>query len=443
MPAFSLSLSSTRSKRMFRTRTSTVDRVVQAIRTLLQQQNSDGGIPAGNVGDESGPWTSSSTLRAAMSPLVLNQLDADRLNDLIEYLISSQQLDGTEVSGGWPMVTGPVSALATSDVLRGLSAAGGFYDRPDQDRAQLTAAIDASCAWLLANQDPNFGYWTANGPMGPHGGGSLFATASCIEALDLFGEKYSREVVRGAQFIKGLQHPESHGWGDPSTEIGARISPSVSNTARAIVALTNCRQATPSDDFIRAGLAYINRAPDTLRTEKVSLRYRNSPAEVVINNNTVCDVVVSLAVCDRRRSRRFAQSLIFLWNSFDHVQGTWHLSDRAHTEFITTWPTADWALAILAVAGSSEAKLYGSLTLARARLVAHRLRWVLILAAVLLIGILLRYPLFSLWTSIDATVRQFVLTGIVVTLVVGILAAALWDGVKSVWRRNINDRKGK
>lgn len=413
------------------------ERLFIALSTLIAKRNKDGGIPAGNVGDVSGPWTTASTLRAVCQANSISRFEQSELDEVVRYLLGAQQIDKRHKIGGWAMVSGDIAAVATGEAILALRQ---YSTTKGSATPEITSAIASAAEWLVAAQHKERGYWSDIGIARDLDSSSILATSTASEALASLEPGYRKHALSGLHYIVGLQDPATGGWGAPSPDAGRGSSPTVSDTCRAMTAIQRIAPSGSCEQILSRGAKYL--ASSRPRTQKVSLRYRRGPAEVVINNNSVCDLVGALSLYRKYNfSLQYSRALLFLWNSFDRGRGEWRLSDEGHAEYITTWPTADWALAIEAAAGPENHMLARRLRLAQIRIVIHRVRW----WAVAFGGILLVLAGVSSGVvtaiTIDQKTSDFLWTVVVAGFIVSIAASALWDLAKKVFGKSSTRRK--
>jgi hypothetical protein len=409
---------------------------------LVGLRNDDGGIPAGNDGDESGPWTTAATVQAlCLSPSPLPEATQRALPDMATYLVESSVKSGGLAS--WPIVTGPSSTMATGAVIRALELARASME--SLDTPQLNDAISGGREWLRTNQVHANGGWCAGENSDTPEDARVLATVHAIEGLK--DDVSPARPLRLAQdFLLRQQDQHDGGWRDPSTVGRRATATTVSDTARAIIALVEYLGLSPESSAIKRGIEYLERqygVDQGRRTQKVSLRLRRSPAEVVINNNTICDLVGALAAAKAFRSSAYRECLSFLSRTVDDTNRLWPLSDPEHIEPIYTWPSADWLLAIQRASHCDSKTLdrrVGEIRISRATRLSG---WIALLAAIVISLVIFRHSWQHGWDSLPEATRSIILVGGVLALGVGFVAAAAWDATKMMFSRFTTGRRNR
>lgn len=406
----------------------------QVASALVSLQNLDGGIPAGNDGDVSGSWTTAATLLGSL-PIVGYTAE---IEGMVRYLASSivVEWDGR---GGWPDIRGPVSTMATGQPIQALRE---WKRCASSIHGPLVVAVEAAiqkgCKWLLVNQSAHSGGWAPEDIGGKQGSPTIMATTSAMAALDSRDPHQGAAMRRGVQFLLAQQDVRSGGWADPPRIGLHRTRQNVADTARAITCLREYGGVRIDSPVIKRGIGYINNAAKEardLRTEKVSLRVSNSSYETVVNKNTICDIMGVLARSREFHNQIYLTSIKFLLSSVDEDTSLWYLSDSSHRESLTTWPSADWLIALNAVDEHDPRGLRGRLGKAKNAKCRRLLLWSLPIVGVFVGLFLMRNVLSSWWLSLASEDRAFILTGVMMAIILGVFSNALWDAIKATSRR--------
>lgn len=397
---------------------------------LLSMSNQDGGIAAANPGDPSGPWTTS----VAISAIVYGNSDSTVLSGMVNYLLGSQ-ISSAENDGSWPLVSDlNPSTLATADCLRALVAVERAQPH-GVDVTSVAAAKGRAVSWLLTNQLPNGGWPEGSKVRGQRD--SLFASCSAFMALVGCEAMPAQARQRATNYILSLHDANSGGWRQ-ATVSGIHEQPvTVSDTARTVVCLLSYTDLNADNQIIASGVKFLRRSVRTLgnvRSQKVTTAVYGA-GESVVNNNSVCDVAIGLAIAERKMRRSLAKVVVFLDSSFDHALGIWNLQDKNHSESITTWPTGDWLLTLAAIRQLLQKP--NEATLRKARWILA-IPWVVLALAVTgasILGWRNHDVIETSWLALPQNTRTLIVWGVVVALVVGVAAAALWDSTKLLWNK--------
>jgi hypothetical protein len=440
-------------KRLAAHRAKSLQQIQQPLVRLLQLKNPDGGIPAGNDGDESGPWTTAMTLLAACEADLVHQKQKDLLG-MVEFLIASyvsakptsSGLTGVIPPGGWPIVAGPISTMSTGHCVAALSTIASTNLIQGRTLTKIYELISGAHTWLADNQFRSNGGWAVGSQAEQPEDARIIATFYALAAFRGETPQTSAIVRRATQFLMRQQDEVTGGWRDPGVAGSRTPSPTASDTARAITALLNFSALDASSRQITSGIDYLNRAYEKTRTwgiQKVSLRVRNAPGETVVNNNSVCDVVLAMGVSRKTRSHHYEDAIRVLLSTVDPYSGLWLLSDGSENQPITTWPTADWALALLAA--NREGHLPITISARRAVIRPRTFRAVsaTLVATSAFSCFLFRARLGELWDALSDTTRSLILTAVILAIGVGFAANALYDAVKAMLRKLAANRNGR
>lgn len=402
---------------------------------LCEVINDDGGIPAGNPGDESGCWTTAATLGASIAVGYYGT----HINAMINFLLEQQRKNARD-SGGWPLVVaGKPMTVATADCVRALIATrSAGLDILDNDTSnRIDQAINKGVKWLIKNHDLRTGAWSNESKTKRRFGDSIFATCSAAialnqaRALDVSRRQLIMEYIQRCQDPKsGGFYPNQRRWDGQATNI--------SDTAKAVLAI---KELTPASEVMPTSyhkaqkyLKKQGKSFSNLKSQKISLRLKSAPGETVVNNNTVCDLLIALSSDGCLFSKASAISIIFLENSFDATSNSWRLSDHNHSEEISTWPTADWVLAQAMMRNGSKIPYRWILVISKLRVNTERML-VLIFMCTILLTLFRYHSLEKGWVELENGPRKQLLSTLVIGIIVSVMAAAFWDTIKYCYHK--------
>ena len=322
--------------------------------SLCRTRKRDGGIPAATHDSTSGCWTTAATVHAALECGVAQE-DPDLVRPMISFLLKKSILAPRKSGRGWPLIsTRPISTMATGHVVRALKDSLELFSADDPVRREIAPAVEEGRRWLAHNQLASGG-WCA-GPKGDgQSAGLIIATRYALDAFKGESAEDSETVRDAVNFLVRQQDylPKERctgGWKNEALTGEQQAPVSVADTARSIVALIGSGSLAAGSPRIKKGLEYIKKSADgealwhTVK-RSLSLPGVSVPGEVVINDNTVCDVLHAYSLAGYRR-KEYVLAAKFLLESVSKVSGLWHLSDPSSAQPITTWSSADWVIAV-------------------------------------------------------------------------------------------------
>ena len=410
----------------------------KAIEALLSYQNEDGGIPATYPGHASGCWTTSDVLENLLVAGVSTQYGVSKIRELVNFLLNTQigseyfpdDLFQEHVNpdiGGWPLYRGAhASTMATGHAVASLQLAYRFFDE-DTFNQKIGLAIKYGFRWLNNMQNPDGGW----GPEpASEQDGAQSKVVACFYALLAYkyrGNTYkdSRTVRKAVDFLLENRNRDgswgfAKGWaGDPC------------NTARAVTCLLRTQYASPQSKIVRKALDYIinNQLPGglwDLDTEKFHVE--DAPAELVYNNNTVCDVLVAFCEAEYYEKETF-RTLKWLLSTQEE-NGLWYLSSPVRTvQTINTWSTAEWVCAV----DIASRKYLGYLTEIYKPQSNLKSRLLIVAGVFILVVNSLytyRVHLGAWWQNLPDWIKTFMVSGIILAAIMNFFSDMLSEYLK-------------
>lgn len=412
--------------------------IVKAIRYLHWAQNPDKGIPATKPGAVSGCWTSGETLETLLFAPYHNVDPSPFAFELINYLELTQITTGKE-KGGWPLVVGgkKSSTMATGHNVSALCLCKVYFRDNISLVPRLDHMIDAGIKWLDGNRNVDGG-WGVEPSGGPDGNGSrMISTVYALRGY-FAQEKIvdnSQTVRNGINWIIKCKNDDG-GFG---SKLGGGSDPC--NTSRAIVALLRSKHCDKDSKVIKDGINYITRLRPSKKLWNLDTEIyvtEGAPGQTVYNSNTTADVLE--AYIRAGYFNKHVEDLLkwFLDKQMD--DGSWYLG--ANNDFvyeISTWSTNE---ALYAISVASKALVEKELPrISKQVKMLVRLCYSLALMAVFELLIIAKVPDYiqSGWVNLPENLKNLIIQGIFLSLLVNILSALLYDRLP--WRKRPNKQK--
>lgn len=424
------------------------DPINNAVEILLSFQNEDGGIPAVKSGQASGCWTTSDTLEDILTAGIITSHPISRVKRMIDFLLDSQigrdvDISGARIDsienpdvGGWPLFLGAhPSTMATGHAVGALQLAFKFLD-DDSDRTQkIEKAVRLGFRWLERNQNEDGG-WGPEPTAGRDGKESkIVATFYALIAYKYRGATFqnSRTVRKAVEFLISVRNRDGS-WGFVR---GLEGDPC--NTARAITCLKRTGYCKPDSQIVKKALRFIlrNQLPSVgfwdLAVE--GFFFEDASAQLVYNNNTVCDVLVAFTECEYF-GRETHKTLVWLLESQEE-NGLWHLSSPVREiQDISTWSTAEWIFAI----DLASKKYLGHIAQTSKAPSPWRIRLLVgTLIAIITIETFYAFRIWNglvvWWWGLPEETRKFITGAVIVALIINLIAASIFEFTRGFFRR--------
>lgn len=320
------------------------NQVSRAIAALLELQNSDGGFPATQRGHPSGCWTTADVLEALLVVGAIGDVHKSNLDAAIRFLLNSI-LEVRSGVWGWPLFKGTTcSILATGHVTAALMLAARHYAGTSLER-EMNVAIKKGLACIQASQNSDGGWGPF--PFDTEVGAESRVVATFYACLPYFYTERSDArptlVRRAVSAIRDAQKADGS-WGN-----GVGGPSSVSDTARSITFLSRFGSGEGDLICVSKGVRFLENARRQDGTlwdiDTEAVFEPGASAQLVINKNTICDVIVALSSCDQ--SHELLRETLKWALSSQSSSGLWPLSaPRQLREDITVWSTAEWITSI-------------------------------------------------------------------------------------------------
>ncbi|MCK4415311.1 MAG: hypothetical protein KAY32_17390, partial [Candidatus Eisenbacteria sp.] len=342
-------------KRAAAKRETPIDGAIRRARLYLKSvQRKDGGVPATHPPQESGCWTTASSLEAEIVASSFESMSFTFVENACDYLLKHQH-----DTGGWPIIGGPVaSSLATGHAVRALVLLAQRV--PDSPLAEgRKSAIERGFHWLESVRTPENGWGVE--PDGS-GEGLEFRIVSTYYALRAFlarGDNFHMsDLVRAAVHAIAQLQEDSGAWTYVSGLQRGTV-PCPSNTARAVILMLESGYRSPNDPSIERAMKSVmaQRCDRSWRLSQEMFTEAKAHAQNVYHNNTPCDVPLALlAAPSHSEERRAAVAWLIEKQRED---GAWVLQspDPAQNVYkAETWPTSEF---ITVLAGEGRLNLHG------------------------------------------------------------------------------------
>jgi len=439
--------------------------IQKGIHFLLNNLNSDGGIPATKPGDVSGCWTTSEAIDSFLSMAYFPAAQLHRIRQMVEFLLKSQVIKTEAVSpanersgtlsgeiledssstspslesvqlGGWALVVGGsrISTMTTGHCVAALAHAHRIFQTDIAFGNRVHHAKELGLNWLHLTQNHDGG-WGVEPESGPEGSESrmisvLYALRGYYEAGYTF--EGSKDVRNAVRFICSTVSKDG-GWG---RKPGIDSDPS--NTARAVIALVRSSKYTLDDNIIKRAIKFIimskprNRHWD-LKTETYIAQ--GAPGQTIYNSNTPFDVLEAFLTVGYTGPEVRALIRWFLENQED--DGRWYLgSNTSKVKDISTWSTSE-AIYVLDIACKRHIR-YAFNNLQKH--LPKRWRTILTLLVVIILVEFLYITgtlniLGRAWVRMPQHIREIILGGVLLSIAVNILSNFVSAGVVGWFRR--------
>lgn len=393
---------------------------------LLSNRNNDEGIPATNLGDGSGCWTTAEAIDILLrSPYLPKKRIAD-VRKMVEFLLQNQ-IPGR----GWAMALEReyVSSMATGHALIALHIAEDIFHEDEELVQKCKKAKAEALDWIRKYNNPNEGWGVEPEKEGKET--RIISTYYVLKGLIALGFSYSNsnDVKRAIDYLVSIVNKDN-GWGGRK---GAQSDPA--NTARVISILLQSGKFSQDDPIIRKGLKYILDSQNDWTIDIESYTAKGAPGQVFFHSNTPADVLEAFIRCEYYGNE--THNLIdFLLTSQEDTDGRWYLCDKFQKDTsICTWSTSE-AIGVLDLA---QEEYFESLFYRHDSKSSARMR--LILSAVSIISILeflyiihFHDTLSAWWHSLSEG-WQLTFLGIIISIIVGLLVSFLNDKIKSIGKK--------
>jgi len=399
--------------------------ITNGIRFLLTHRNPDGGIPAVNLGESSGCWTTAEAIEILISSPHLPGENINDIKELIEFLLKQHIPEK-----GWPISVGrkEISSMATGHAIAALRRGDKIFSNDIRLIEKSKKARTDALEWLHDNRNPKEGWGLE--PATPEGKESrVISTCYALMGYFAVGRTYdkSNDVKEAINYLVEIVNPDD-GWG---TKKGDPSDPA--NTARVICTLLKSGSYDTEDPIIKKGLSYILHSKSMWRYGTESYVVSGAPGQVYFHTNTLVDVLGALVRCNY-----IGEELNDLTNFFIETQetgGHWYLRDFENVDrSIKTWTTSE-AIGSLGLAHEkySEKKRHKA---------KPRRVWMIVLIVVGSVCVLeLLYILnvlsvtYGWWTGLSKEWQQAIISTIIIGLTIGIVGNYVYDQLKNVFKK--------
>lgn len=407
----------------------------RAAKRLLALQNPDGGIPATLGDQDSGCWTSADTLEAIVTALPMRNVGLSQIEGLVDFLLSSQLVSDDVQSlanGGWALFKGEQPCtMATGHAVAALAASHQIFDGSQRGKL-ITEAIKHGVNWLQTTQNED-GSWGAF-PSAGRGGRSAKIVAIHYALLAYYyldeTPQSSRSVRLSCEFLGHAQKSDGS-WSNDSA-----LSGNVSDTCRAAIALIRTGYVESNNNLIKKSISFVFQKRSSkyglweIETENIHIQ--DAPAQLVVNRNTLCDVLTFLSLAAPEKEA-FNLTLTWLLNS-QRDDGTWVLSSPAKVvSDVETWSTAEWITAINIAATSLPPRVYQDKYVHWGKIKT----WIKISSAIFVLLIVIATPIFemllNMWSSFPAWVQQILIGSVIIGMLVNIFSTFIYDKLRK-WK---------
>lgn len=332
---------------------------LRAQQAIIKWQNQDGGIPATQPGQASGPWTTASCLEALLDgPSIVPDV-IKNMQTMKEYLLREQRNDG-----GWQMFDEQESCtLTTGHTVSALMSVRSHSGTKADKRLQ--GAIYDGMQWLSNHRSIQGGWCikplNRTNPQKP----SILATYYALRPFLRDTSTKSGKLVEAAlKWMLRLRKTDGH---LPSTQSPDRQG--LSNTARFLISILLFRDYKLNQTFfktnqpmISSGMRVLTKSrprsmkawPADIESYIITASKEQSP----VHNNTTCDVLEALVRCKCSYSQ-IMEPVDWLLKGQDEA-GPWRLQSPDGNPNIfpaTTWSTSEFLYVLNLVAVSLEEEL--------------------------------------------------------------------------------------
>lgn len=416
-------------------------RVHRALAALFGLQNSDGGFPATQSGQQSGCWTTADILEAIFVAGTLQELRLKPIEDALQFLLQSQiksELSNGDMVGGWPLFRGKsLCTMATGHAVAALVLAKNILSGTNLEK-RLGDAIELGFKWLSHTQNSD-GTWAPFPDRGPTMiEGRMVATFyACLPYYyAAISPANSLTLRRAIGAIQSAQKADGS-WSNVQANMG-----NPADTARAVIVLKRAPLDHHTGRAVNRGVAYIltqwKGETGQWEIDTEPMFDQAAPAQMVVNKNTPCDVLLALSLA-APQDRSFISLLAWLMATQEDG-GLWYLQSPQHNnQEISTWSTAEWVVALEYAWRSLSID-----EIKKAYLNRRKLRSLLVLAYVIIFVLIvtltpLRGWALQLWQKIPETMQSFILGSVLVAVVVNVFSSYVYDWIARL-RRSWSDK---
>jgi prenyltransferase beta subunit len=308
---------------------------------LFSVRNPDNGWPALKPGDVSGLWTTGEIVNLILG--VGGEVGFEMVEPSVHFILRTQLEDGS-----WPLIqVPPGSVFSTSECLISLSSIRRLHVVTPRDD-ELGNSIRRGLEWLTKAQNQDGG-WGIENVTGESSRSRTMPTCCAMRALSSIGQvdEALRALDWATDYLLRIRNPNGS-WGHKGGATG-----DVSNTARAIIALSAARKYDKDSKVMKKGLGYIlsSHKPGYLwaNTEE---RMTRSEGLLVIDSFTTYDILRVLTILGYYGAETL-HCLKWLLST-QLANGGWLLQCpvRGLTKEASTWVTAE-AVSVLASVGKT------------------------------------------------------------------------------------------
>lgn len=404
------------------------EKELRGIGFLLSHRNSDNGIPAVNLQDISGCWTTASTVETLLLGRYLPKKELVHVRSMVEFLLNRQN-----TGEGWPISVGTqqTSTMATGHTIAALSLATGVFHADNALVNRIEKAREIALDWLHRTQNDE-GDWGVEPATEVGKKSSTMATCYAIRGFLSTGQNYesSRDIQEGINYLISKVGFDG-GWGQREG-----ISSDPANTARVVCTILQSGKYDVNHPVIKRALAFILSTKKEWKIKVESYVVAGAPGQVYFHANTPADVLEALVRC-KYFGKEVEELIRFFMDSQDDMNGFWQFQDFEEVDdSICTWTTAE-ALAVLDLAHEAYAN--------------HLFRWlgwkhtkywqVAFIVAATLCALEFLYivdantGVVSWWKNLSESWRQVIVGSVVIGLIVGIIANLMSQKIRALFMR--------
>ncbi len=398
------------------------------IEFLLSNRNSDGGIPAVDLNDVSGFWTTAEAIEILLKNRYISSNELPLLKEMVQFL-----LDGQLSQGGWCISLGShnVSTMATGHGVAAMAVAQKVFWEDTVFVDKVKQARESALMQLHQSQNDD-GSWGVE-PVTDEGKKSR-TIAICYALLGYFALGFnntnSQDVRQAINYMVNSVSKEG-GWGEKEG-----VSSDSANTARVVSILLQSGQYSPDDTLIRKARTFILSSNRAWTFNVESYVVSGAPGQVYFHANTLVDVLEALIRC-KYFGRKIVQLMEFFINAQDETTGFWYLCDFSNQDTsIRTWTTSE-ALGVLDLAHEEYAQhFFDQSGFLRSRHIKQSLVLFIFIATLEMLYILdVHSKIAAKWATLSEGWQQVIVGGCIIGLIVGICANLMSDSVKAMLKK--------